>query len=59
MGWGYGDQKIVDALYAIKPPFNVNKIAQLCAIESLKDNKFIKKSVKHNMFWRKKIKKNL
>ena len=59
VGWGYGDQKIVDALYAIKPPFNVNKIAQLCAIESLKDNKFIKKSVKHNMFWSKKIKKNL
>ena len=59
VGWGYGDRKIVNALYAIKPPFNVNKIAQLCAIESLKDNKFIKKSVKHNMFWSKKIKKNL
>ena len=59
VGWGYGDQKIVDALYAIKPPFNVNKIAQLCAIESLKDNKFIKRSVKHNLFWSKKIKNNL
>tara|TARA_B100000287_G_scaffold14432_1_gene14567 strand:- start:308 stop:1393 length:1086 start_codon:yes stop_codon:yes gene_type:complete len=59
VGWGYGDKKIVDALYAIKPPFNVNKIAQLCAIESLKDNKFIKKSVKHNIYWSNKIKKNL
>ena len=31
VGWGYGDRKIVDALNIIKPPFNVNKIAQICA----------------------------
>ena len=43
----------------IKPPFNVNKIAQLCAIEALKDSKFITKSVKHNLFWSKKIKNSL
>ena len=59
VGWGYGDRKIIDALNMIKPPFNVNKIAQLCAIESLKDNKFIRKSVKHNLFWSKKIKSEL
>ena len=59
VGWGYGDRKIIDALNMIKPPFNVNKIAQLCAIESLKDNKFITKSVKHNLFWSKKIKNSL
>ena len=52
---GYGSRKIVDALYKIKPPFNVNKIAQVCAIESLKDQSFIKKSVKHNLDWAKKI----
>ena len=56
VGWGYGNRKIIDALNIIKPPFNVNKIAQLCAIESLKDSKFINKSVKHNLFWSKKIK---
>ena len=56
VGWGYGDRKIIDALNMIKPPFNVNKIAQLCAIESLKDVKFISKSIKHNLFWSKKIK---
>ena len=59
VGWGYGDRKIIDALNMIKPPFNVNKIAQLCAIESLKDINFINKSVKHNLFWSKKIKNNL
>ena len=59
VGWGYGDRKIIDALNMIKPPFNVNKIAQLCAIESLKDSKFITRSVKHNLFWSKKIKNSL
>ena len=55
VGWGYGSKKIVEALYKIKPPFNVNKIAQVCAIESLKDKSFIKKSIKHNLDWAKKI----
>ncbi len=59
IGWGYGDKKIINALNVIKPPFNVNKIAQLCAIESLKDSKFISKSIKHNLFWGKKIKNKL
>ena len=59
VGWGYGSKKIVEALYKIKPPFNVNKIAQVCAIESLKDQSFIKKSVKHNLDWAKKIQNTL
>ncbi len=59
VGWGYGDRKIIDALNMIKPTFNVNKIAQLCAIESLKDSNFIRKSIKHNLFWSKKIKNSL
>ncbi len=59
IGWGYGDKSIIDALNLIKPPFNVNEIAQLCAIEALKDNKFINKSIKHNFYWTKKIKKKL
>ena len=59
VGWGYGSKKIIDELYKIKPPFNVNRIAQLSAIESLKDYKFIKKSVQHNFNWSVKIKKFL
>ena len=59
VGWGYGDKKIINALYKIKPPFNVNKIAQVCAVEALKDKEFIKKSIKHNTLWCKKIKKEL
>ena len=56
VGWGYGPKKIIDALYSIKPPFNVNKLAQISAIESLKDKKFVTKSIKHNLFWSKKLK---
>ena len=57
VGWGYGDKKIIKELYKIKPPFNVNKIAQICAKESLTDIKFLQKSVNHNIFWCKRIKK--
>ena len=56
IGWGHGAKKIVDQLNKIKPPFNVNKVAQLAAIEALKDNNFIRKSIKHNLFYAKKIK---
>ena len=40
-------------------PFNVNRVAQICAIESLKDDKFIQKSIKHNLLWSNKIKNTL
>ena len=56
IGWGYGSKKIIDSLNVIKPPFNVNEIAQKAAIESLKDKKFLVRSVKHNIYYAKKIK---
>ena len=59
IGWGYGSKKIIDALNVIKPPFNINGMAQLAAAESLKDKDFIDKSVKHNLFFAKKLKKFL
>jgi histidinol-phosphate aminotransferase len=59
VGWGYGSKKIINALNVIKPPFNVNGVAQLAAAESLKDKKFISRSVEHNLFYAKKLKKFL
>ena len=56
VGWGYGSKKIIDALNVIKPPFNVSQLAQLAATESLKDKKFIERSIKHNLYYAKKIK---
>jgi histidinol-phosphate aminotransferase len=56
VGWGYGSKKIIDALNIIKAPFNISHLAQLAAIESLKDKNFIERSVKHNLYFAKKIK---
>ena len=56
IGWGYGSKKIIDALNIIKPPFNVNEVAQKAAQESLKDSKFITRSIKHNTFYATKLK---
>ena len=59
VGWGYGSKKIINALNVIKPPFNVSHLAQLAATESLKDNNFIKQSIKHNLYHAEKIKLSL
>lgn len=59
IGWGHGSKKIIDALNIIKPPFNVNEVAQLAALESLKDKKFVSRSIKHNIIYATKIKKCL
>ena len=59
IGWGYGDKKIIDALNLIKPPFNINVIAQFAAIESLKDKRFIARSIQHNTIYATKLKKFL
>ncbi len=59
IGWGYGSKKIINGLNLIKPPFNINEVAQKAAIESLKDSKFISQSIKHNLIYAKKLKKFL
>ena len=56
VGWGYASKKIIDAMNLIKPPFNVNQLAQATATEALKDKNFINKSVKHNIVEANKIK---
>ena len=56
VGWGHGSKKIINGLNIIKPPFNVNEVAQKAAIESLKDKKFILKSIKHNTIYAEKLK---
>ena len=56
VGWGYGSKRIINALNVIKPPFNVSHLAQLTATESLKDKKFIERSIKHNLYYAKKMK---
>ena len=59
VGWGYASKKIINAMNIIKPPFNVNQIAQIAATEALKDKKFINKSINHNITEANKVKKIL
>ena len=49
VGWGHASKKIINAMNMIKPPFNVNQLAQTAATEALKDKNFINQSVKHNI----------
>ena len=56
VGWGYASKKIINAMNIIKPPFNVNQLAQITATEALKDRNFINQSVKHNIMEANKIK---
>ena len=49
VGWGHASKKIINAMNLIKPPFNVNHLAQTAATEALKDKNFINQSVKHNI----------
>jgi histidinol-phosphate aminotransferase len=55
LGWGYSSKEIIDAMYQIKPPFNVNRAALAAGIEAIKDIEWTQKAVEHNMLWSKKI----
>jgi len=56
VGWGYGSKKIINAMNVIKPPFNVNQLAQIAATEALKDKNFVNRSTKHNIIEANKVK---
>ena len=55
LGWGYASKEIINVMYQIKPPFNVNRAALCSGIEALKDNEWIKKAFEYNRLWSKKI----
>ena len=55
LGWGYSSKEIIDAMYQIKPPFNVNRAALAAGVEAIKDNEWTKRAIDHNTLWSKKI----
>ena len=55
LGWGYSSKDIIDCMYQIKPPFNVNRAALAAGIEAIKDHEWTKKAIEHNTLWSKKI----
>ncbi len=48
VGYGISQIAIVQKLNSMRQPFNVNKIAQIMAIKSLKDKKFLRDSLEIN-----------
>jgi len=55
LGWGYSSKEIIDVMYQIKPPFNVNRAALCSGIEAIKDIEWSRKAIEHNTLWSKKI----
>jgi len=55
LGWGYASKEIIESMYKIKPPFNVNRAALGAGIEAIKDREWTKKAIDHNTLWAKKI----
>jgi len=55
LGWGYCSKEIIDAMYQIKPPFNVNRAALAAGMEAIKDNEWTEIAIEHNTVWAKKI----
>ncbi|MFH1774684.1 MAG: histidinol-phosphate transaminase [Methanobacteriota archaeon] len=46
MGYGVGNKKIIECLEKLRLPWNLNTLAQVAAIESIKDGKYIRESKK-------------
>ena len=55
LGWGYASKEIIDDMYKIKPPFNVNRTALSAGVEAIKDSEWTQKAIDHNLVWTKKI----
>ena len=55
LGWGYCSKEIIDAMYHIKPPFNVNRAALAAGVEAIQDNEWTKRAIEHNTLWSEKI----
>jgi len=55
VGWGYASKNIIDSLYQIKPPFNVNRPALFAATVAIKDTVWLNKEIQHVRKWSKKF----
>tara|TARA_B100000989_G_C19485428_1_gene447199 strand:+ start:92 stop:1201 length:1110 start_codon:yes stop_codon:yes gene_type:complete len=52
LGWAFSSKKIISILEKIRGPFNVNAIAQIAGATMLKEENFLKKSIKYNQKWK-------
>lgn len=50
IGYGIGQAELVDAIHHVRPPFNVNSIAQAGALASLDDDEHVAAARQNNQF---------
>jgi len=55
VGWAHSSKDIINALYEIKPPFNVSRPALFAASAALKDTSWLNKEIYHVRRWSKKF----
>ncbi len=48
VGYGIANENIIKYLYKVRPPFNITTLSLAAAIEAIKDEEFMKKSVSKN-----------
>lgn len=48
VGYGLAKSEIIEALHKLRPPFNITTLSLKSAIEVLKDEEFVKKSIEKN-----------
>ena len=46
IGYCAADEKIIDVLERVKPPYSVNTVAQMVAVEAIRNRRFVKKVAK-------------
>ncbi len=49
VGYGVAPEPVISSLMRVKPPFNVNCLAQAAAVGALKDSRFISETVKQTL----------
>lgn len=53
VGYGVGNDKLIDYIFRVKPPFNVNLLAQCAAIQALRDKEHLDQTVARTIAGRK------
>ena len=48
VGYGISNKQIIQNLYKLRPPFNITTLSLEAAVEALKDEEFVKNSIKMN-----------
>ena len=55
IGYGIANESIISALHKVRQPFNVNGLALECALQALKNEAFVRKSIETNTVGKKQL----